>query len=165
MKSRNIAFGAVYAAFSTLLLIISLSLSDDPFTLMLSSLPVMFILDSFDFKTAFTVYLTVLFLAFSLFGLRISVVGFALLFGPYALIRKFVSKRTVSFFFLRWIILASLAFGTYSVVNSVLKINEDYFKIATILLLLASLFMYDRLAEYAILWHRRFFKRFSDKGR
>ncbi len=165
MKTRNIAFGAVYAAFSILLLTLSISLSSDPFTLMLSSLPVVFIADEFDIKTAFMTYATALFLTFSFFGLRVSVVGFALLFGPYALLRKKVSKRGIFYIFLRWAILVTLAFATYGIVSFVLRINNDYFKIVTFALLIFSLFMYERLVEFSLLWHKRFFRKFSNKGR
>ncbi|WP_456401005.1 hypothetical protein [Mesoaciditoga sp.] len=165
LKTRNIAYGAMYASFSIVLLSISVSLADDPFTLMLASLPIAFIEDEFGFKTALFSFLTALFLTFAFFGLRQSVLGFALLFGPYTLIRGFVSKRTLRFVFLRWGILSLLGFGAYEVMNLVINIPQDYFKIMGILLLIASLFMYERLVEFAVRWHRNFFKRFSNMGR
>jgi len=164
-KTRNIAYGAMYASFSVILLSISVSLADDPFTLMLASLPIVFIEDEFDFKTALFSFLTALFLTFAFFGLRQSVLGFALLFGPYTLIRGFVSKKSIVFMFVRWVILSLLGFGAYEIMNLVIKIPQDYFKIVSILLLIASLFMYERLVEFAIRWHRNFFKKFSNMGR
>jgi hypothetical protein len=165
LKTRNIAYGAMYAAFSVILLTISVSLADDPFTLMLASLPIVFIEDEFNVKTAIFSYLTALFLVFAFFSLRESVIGFALLFGPYTLLRGLVSKKGIFYIMIRWAILTLLGFGAYEVMNLVIKIPQDYFKIASILLLLASLFMYERLVEYAVRWHRIFFKRLSSKER
>ncbi len=165
LKTKNIAYGAMYAAFSVVLLSISVSLGDDPFTLMLASLPIAFLLDQFDVKTALTSYSTVLFLTFALFGFRASVIGFAILFGPYTVIRGFVSKRGFLYMIVRWSILTLLGFGAYEVINLFVRIDEEYFKLASIVLLLLSLFLYERLVEYAVIWHRRFFKRFSNKAR
>ncbi len=165
LKTRNIAYGAMYASFSVILLSISVSLADDPFTLMLASLPIVFIEDEFGFKTALFSFLTALFLTFAFFGLRQSILGFAFLFGPYTLIRGFVSKRALRFVFLRWGILSFLGLGAYEIMNLVINIPQDYFKIMSILLLIASLFMYERLVEFAVRWHRNFFRKFSNMGR
>ncbi|WP_036222245.1 hypothetical protein [Mesoaciditoga lauensis] len=165
LKTRNIAYGAMYAAFSVILLAISVSLADDPFTLMLASLPIAFMVDQFGVKTAIVSYSTVLVLIFAFFGLRASVIGFALLFGPYAILRGFIYKKGVLYMLIRWALLTMLGIGAYEVMNLVVQVHEDYFKLASILLLLASLFMYERLVEYAMIWHRQFFRKFSSKGR
>lgn len=165
MKTRFIAFGAMYSAFSVLLLILSMSFGDDMFFLMLSSLPLAFVMDQFGFKTAFASYFTILFLAFALFGLRISVIGFAILFGPYTLIRQFVSERKFLQIGIRWSILVGLSLIFYLILKFIMRIEENYFEIATLALSMVALLLYERLVEYAILWHRRFIKKFSNMER
>ena len=165
MKTRFIAFGAMYSAFSVLLLILSISFGEDMFFLMLSSLPLAFTMDQFGFKAAFTSYFTVLFLAFALFGLRPSVIGFAIIFGPYTLIRQFVSRRKFLQIAIRWSILVGLSLIFYLILKFVMGIEENYFEIATLALSVVVLLLYERLVEYAILWHRKFIRKFSNMGR
>ncbi len=155
----------MYSAFSILLLILSISFGDDMFFLMLSSLPLAFVMEQFGSKTAFTSYFTILFLAFALFGLRPSVIGFAILFGPYTLIRKLIPGRKVLQIGIRWSTLVALSFVFYLILKFIIGIEENYFGIATLALSMVVLLLYERLVEYAILWHKRLIKKFSDMGR
>ncbi len=155
----------MYSAFSILLLILSVSFGDDMFFLMLSSLPLAFVMEQFGLKTAFTSYFTILFLAFALFGLRISVIGFATLFGPYTLIRKLVPGRKFLQIAIRWSILVVLSLIFYLILKFIMGIEENYFEIATLVLSVVVLLLYERLVEYAILWHKRLIKKFSNMGR
>ncbi len=165
LKTRPIAFGAMYSAFSVLLLILSVSFGDDMFFLMLSSLPLAFVMDQFGLKTAFTSYFTILFLAFAFFGLRPSVIGFAILFGPYTLIRQFVPGRKFLQIGIRWLILVALSIVFYLLLKFVMRIEENYFEIATLALSVVALLLYERMVEYAVLWHKRFIRKFSNMGR
>ena len=155
----------MYSAFSVLLLILSISFGGDMFFLMLSSLPLAFAMDQFGLKTAFTSYFAILFLAFALFGLRPSVIGFAIIFGPYTLMRQFVSGRKFLQIAIRWSILVILSLISYLILKFIMGIEENYFEIATLALSVVALLLYERMVEYAILWHRKIIKKFSNMGR
>ncbi len=159
------AFGAMYSAFSVLLLILSVTFGDDMFLLMLSSIPIAFVTDYLGRKTGLVSYFTVLALSFAFFAIRPSIIGFAVIFGPYTLIRTFVSKNLLSRVIVRWLILVALSFLFYEILKVVVEIHENYLELATIVLTVIALFLYERLVEFSLRWHRRLIKRLSGTER
>ncbi len=165
LKTKSIALGAMYSAFSVLLLTLSVTFGDDMFFLMLSSLLIAFVTDHLGYKTGIISYFTVLTLSFAFFALRPAVIEFAVIFGPYTLIRSFVSKRTLSNIILRWLTLVALSLVAYEILKVFVGIQENYLKVVTIVLAAVALFLYERLVEFSLRWHRRFIKRISGTER
>ncbi len=166
LRARAVAFGAVYSALSLIFLIFSATLGDDLFFLMVSSLPIIVIVDRMGRKTGLTSYLTVLILGFLLFPMRLSVMGFAMIFGPYALVRSFIPQSSKAKIVIRWFVLAGLSLLTYILFGSLTGLNSNrYAEWATVLLLAVGLVLYERLVEYFLIWYSRVFIRFSNRGR
>jgi hypothetical protein len=159
MKSRTIAFGSIYSAISILLLTFSAIFSDDLFLLMLSSIPVAILSEKFGKRLGLLSYAVVLVVAFLIFPLRISTMGFILLFGPYAILRTFFKgKKTFQIIF-HLIILFGLSAVAYSVLSYILKIDLiSKYSILALSVFAIALILYERLVEYFSRWYSRVFE-------
>lgn len=155
----------MYSAFSVLLLVLSVIFGDDMFFLMLSSIPIAFVTDYLGRKTGLVSYFTVLALSFAFFAIRPSIIGFAVIFGPYTLIRTFISKRFLSRIIIRWLVLVALSFIAYEILKVIIGFHESYLELATMALTAVALLLYERLVEFSLRWHRRLIKRLSGTGR
>lgn len=156
MKSREMAFGAIYSAVSVILIAISSVLSNDLFFVMAASLPVMILSDQFGRKVAFLSYVVISAIAFLIFPLWISSMAFIIVFGPFAMLRSIFrgQKRMVFHFFML------LGLGTifYLMINYLLKANLEYtlpYMFLTILMLL----VYVLFCEYFTRWYKQILKK------
>lgn len=166
MRARAVAFGAIYSALSLIFLIFSAVFGNDLFLLMLSSLPMIVVIDRMGLKTGLFSYFTIIVLSFLLFPMRPSVIAFAVIFGPYTFIRSFVQQNTVFKTAIRWCSLAGLSAAAYGLFGTLAGIDfSGYAKWTAVALLAAALILYERLAQYFTVWYPGFLIRFSDRGR
>ena len=165
MKNRDVVLGAMYSAFSVLLLALSVTFGNDVFLLMLSSIPIAFAMDHLGYRAGILSYFTVLALSFAFFAVKPSIVGFAVVFGPYTLIRVLLSRKSFLLIVVRWITLIGLSLIAYEISEALLGIHGNYFKLAALILVVITLLLYERFVELSLQWHRKFIKKFSNMER
>lgn len=156
MKARDIAFGSIFSAISVVLLSSSAIFSDDIFLLMLSSLPVLILVDRFGRRVGFLSYAVVSLMTFFIFPLRISTMVFIMLFGPYVLLKGFFENRKYFKIIFHLILLFSLSLISYLMMAYLLKINLGKYSALMIILGIFVLVLYERFVEYFTRWYKNF---------
>ncbi len=159
MKARSMAFGAVYSAIAIILLSLSAFISDDLFLLMASSLPLSMVSDQFGKRVGIASYATIAILTFLIFPMRISILGFIFIFGPYAVFKGLFNRKRIFNIIFHFMLLFGLSAVAYAIISYTLRINLTKYTAFAIVLLVISLILYERFVEYFSKWYLSFFSR------